>query len=121
MLYIVRVEEIDETERRAVRRRHLICRDRLYLTATAHPQFESGFWDIPEAQARALVGGMLYLHQTKAERSYFGGQVLRYRVAGPDEVMPGRIVFTALSQQEGKDMAWEGASHGMAWDSGHLE
>ncbi len=102
-------------------RRHVICRDQLYLRATAHPQYESGFWDIPEAQARALVGGMLYLHQTKAEPSYFGGQVMGYRVAGPDEVLPGRIVFTVLSQKEGKSMAWEGASHGMAWDSGHLE
>ncbi len=102
-------------------RRHLICRDRLYLRATAHPQYESGFWDIPEAQAHALVGGMLYLHQTKAEPSYFGGKVLGYRVAGSAESLPGRIVFTVLSQQHGKSMAWEGASHGMAWDGGHLE
>ena len=104
-----------------MRRRHVICRDRLYLRATALPHFESGFWAIPEAEARALVGGILYLHQTKAEPSYFGGEVLRYRVAGPDELLPGRIVFTVLSQHQGRSMAWEGASHGMAWDGGHLE
>jgi hypothetical protein len=78
-------------------RRHLICRSRLYLTPTKFPEFESGFWTIPEASAAALIGGTLYLHETKATPAYFVGDVIGYRIAGPHEPperpRPGKIVF----------------------------
>lgn len=105
-------------------RRHLICRGRLYLTPTKFPEFESGFWTIPEASAAALIGGTLYLHETKATPAYFVGDVIGYRIAGPHEPperpRPGKIVFILRSREPGRRV-WEGQDHPRAWDSGHIE
>jgi len=100
---------------------HLICRGGLHLRPTRFPEFESGFWDLTEADAARLVGGRIYFHETKNSPSYFGGDVRTYRVAGPEEELPGRIVFTILSRADGKSAAWEGASHAMAWSGGVVE
>lgn len=100
---------------------HLICRGGLHLHPTAFPVFDSGFWDLSEADAERLVGGMLYLHETKASPSYFGGVVRGFRVAGSDELAPGRIVFSVESTREGKGVAWKGAAHSMAWTGGLVD
>jgi len=100
---------------------HLICRGGLHLRPIKFPLFESGYWDIGMAEAQRLLGGMLFLHERKSEPSYFGGTVRDVRLARSDEGFDGRIVFTILSQREGKNAKWEGADHAMAWTSGVLD
>ena len=62
-------------------------------------------WAIKEDEAKALVGGMIYLHETKAEPSYFGGVVIDYRPADGAEYAD-RWVFTVASTLSGKNAAW---------------
>jgi hypothetical protein len=100
---------------------HVICRNSLGLSVTKFPVFESGDWDISAADAERLVGGTLYLHETKGQHSYFGGSIIGYRELGPTEPLAGRIVFTVTSTREGKNVAWQGASHAMAWSSGAVD
>ncbi len=100
---------------------HLICRNPLYLTALQPPQYESGFWTLYESEAERLVNGMLYLHQKKAEPSYFGGTISGFRLSTDMEPYPGKIVFTVTAQENGKDVSWEGDKHPMAWMGGILD
>jgi hypothetical protein len=100
---------------------HLICRDRLNLHAVEHPLYESGDWDVTPEDAQRLVGGMLYLHQTKAERSYFGGRVESFREVDVDAAHKRRIVFRLRSMREAKGVPWSGPDHPMAWTSGVLD
>ena len=93
---------------------HFICRNRKHVRATPHPIYESGMWDISEDDAKALVGGFIYLHETKAAPSYFSGVVTSYRPADGDHA--GRWVFKVTST--GQHVAWEGKDHGMAHYSG---
>jgi hypothetical protein len=46
---------------------HLVCRDNQHLTPIKAPVYESGDWDITLEDAERLVGGMIFLHQTKAQ------------------------------------------------------
>lgn len=100
---------------------HLICRGSQHVRTLKFPEFESGFWDLNEGDAARLVSGMIYLHETKSTPSYFGGEVLAYRLASADELMPGRVVFRFRSLPEAKNVRWTGAKHGMAWSSGVLD
>ncbi|TMB35491.1 MAG: hypothetical protein E6J62_02705 [Deltaproteobacteria bacterium] len=99
---------------------HFICRRGLNLQVVKHPVYESGVWDI-EKDAPRLVGGMMFLHETKADKSYFGGRIESYRVVETDEAHSRRVVFTVTSLREGKGASWRGTAHGMAWTSGVVE
>jgi hypothetical protein len=75
----------------------------------------SGYWDIPIAEAQTLVGGMLYLHETKAKPSRFGGKVLSVEQVRTEEFAhKDRVVFKISSLPEGKGARWRGADHSMA-------
>jgi len=99
---------------------HFICRGGLNLHVVKHPVYECGVWDV-ENDAPKLVGGMLYLHEAKADSSYFGGRIESFRVVETDEAHSLRVVFTVRSLREGKGVRWCGAAHGMAWTSGVVE
>src|SRR5512140_614991 len=99
---------------------HFICHDKLNLNVVKHPVYESGIWDV-ESAAPGLVGGMLYLHEKKADRSYFGGKIESYRVVETGEPRSRRVIFTVTSLREAKDVPWRGPAHGMAWTSGTVE
>ena len=100
---------------------HFLCRivdgKPRHLRPTTFPVFEFGMWAITEDEAKALIGGMIYLHDAKAEPSYFGGVVTGYRPADGAEYA-GRWVFTVASTLSGKKVAWEGRDYGMAHYSG---
>ncbi len=99
---------------------HFICHDSQHVTKTQFPEFESGYWRVSETDAKRLVGGKLYLHETKREASYFGGDILSYRlVTGPE--YHGTIVFTVRSTRDGRGAAWEGKDHDMAWNGEIVE
>jgi hypothetical protein len=98
---------------------HLLCRDRLNLTRGGQPDtWESGFWDVSPADASTLVGGMLYLHQSKGDRSYFGGRISSFREVDTDHVKKARIVFAFTFDAKARGASWQGAKHGIAVKSG---
>lgn len=105
-------------------RAHFLCRvvdgAPRHLRKVDMPVFESGMWAIKEDEAKSLVGGMIYLHDAKAEPSYFGGVVTGYRPADGAEY-EGRWVFTVASTVSGKKATWEGKDHAMAFWSGVLD
>ena len=96
---------------------HFLCRTvdgkPRHLRPNSFPLSESGMWAIKEDEAKALVGGMIYLHETKAEPSYFGGVVIDYRPADGAEYAD-RWVFTVASTLSGKRrrVAWQGPRYG---------
>ena len=102
-------------------RLHVICRRGLHLQVTSFPVFESGYWLLGEEEARRLQGGMLYLHETKSKRSYFGGMVRGWRISGLPGEPAGRIVLEVRSEAAAKGIPWQGADHSMAWSGGVLD
>jgi hypothetical protein len=101
---------------------HFKCEDSLNLTCIKMPVFESGYWDIAESEAAAIVGGMIYLHQTKNELSYMGGVVQSFRVeVRPELAHAKRVIFIFKSTIEGRGAKWRGADHTMAWFSGVVD
>jgi hypothetical protein len=101
---------------------HFICRDRLGLRKGEPGVWDSGDWDLAEEDAARLVGGMIYLHQTKGERSYFGGCISGYQcVEVPDVDHERRVVFRFNFDPAARGVAWRGSKHAMAWTSGIVE
>lgn len=87
----------------------------LVRSETEKDVFFSGYWDIPLADAQSLIGGMLYLHETKAKASRFGGQVIAVDLVKKEEFARAqRTVFKVRSLQEGRGVRWRGADHAMA-------
>ncbi len=100
---------------------HFVCRRELNLHVVKHPVYESGDWDVTREDAERLVGGMLYLHETKADASYFGGQISAYRVVETDRAHSDRVIFTVRSMREAKEVRWSGIDHGRASNSGVID
>jgi hypothetical protein len=98
---------------------HLLCKDRVNLSRGAEPgTWESGFWDVSRENAATLVGGMLYLHQTKGDRSYFGGRISAFKEAETEKARGTRIVFTFTFEEKGRGASWLGTKHAMAVKGG---
>ncbi|WP_293680147.1 hypothetical protein [uncultured Phenylobacterium sp.] len=101
---------------------HLVCRREGALLKNLSPidpvrgRYRSGFWNLGRETAQALVGGWVYLHETKARRSAFGGKVLRWR-----EVLyrGERLVeFDLQYTPNVREQKWRGEAHGRAWTGG---
>ncbi len=54
--------------------------------------WESGWWKLDEQKAEKLVGGQIYFHKTRQEPSFYGGNILGYRVEEVGQHQ-GRIIF----------------------------
>jgi len=104
-----------------VPRIHLVSRNPLNVRTLENGSFESGYWTLYESEAAKLIDGQVYLHQKKSEPSFRGGVISAYRLAGPQEPYPGKIVFTVTDQDECKNKEWEGDNHPMAWMGGILD
>jgi hypothetical protein len=110
----------------SVRAIHLICRrDEAGSLNHLHydkdtKAYRSGHWDLPEADAAALVGGWLYLHPTKAKPSEWGGIIDGYDlVTVPSVGHSTRVVFSVRRVRPyGDNQKWRGKSHGMAHSGG---
>ena len=101
---------------------HFKCEDRLNLHRVSDDgEYESGNWDVTAADAEKLVGGMIYLHNTKSERSYFGGRIKSARCVVTDDAHPVRFIFRFKPLSEARDVRWNGAKHNMAWTSGVVD
>ena len=54
--------------------------------------WESGWWRLDEDKAKKLVGGEIYFHKKRQEASFYGGNILGYRV-NQDGEYQGKIIF----------------------------
>jgi hypothetical protein len=54
--------------------------------------WESGSWDLDESQVKKLVGGEIYFHKKRGEPSFYGGEIVGYRV-NQDGEYQGKIVL----------------------------
>ncbi len=106
-------------------RLHVICKNGRHLKRIKDigpDMYESGYWPIAEDNARHLIGGTLYLHETKAEPSYFGGKVEDFRRAdGEWPQHPERLIFTVRSTRDAKGQQWRGDTNSMAWIGGVVD
>ena len=55
-------------------------------------EWESGWWAVSADTATRLVGGAIYFHKAKAKASFFGGNILGFRIEDIGE-FAGRVVF----------------------------
>lgn len=82
----------------------------------------SGYWDIAESDAAEVVGGLLFLHSTKADKAGFIGKITDFEtVIIEDKGRSDRIAFKVkIINSKGYDIPWsrEGANHAMAHSSG---
>jgi hypothetical protein len=98
---------------------HLLCKDRINLTRGAEPgTWESGFWGVSKTDAASLVGGMLYLHQSKGVRSYFGGRISSFKEVETEGARSTKVVFGFVFEERGRDAPWLGAKAAMAVKGG---
>lgn len=106
---------------------HLICRRDDGVNLNGLSKLEDGSWRsccwaISQAEANALVGGWIYLHNAKKDGSEFGGLVRSVEPAeraGNAREVGWAIIFEARA--EGRRQAWRGATHSMAWTGGVVD
>ncbi len=104
---------------------HFICRKsedgsgRLHLEKQDDGTWTSGLWLVPVEDAEKLMGGIVYLHDTKKTTSGFGGKVLGYEVR-PDPAggKHNRITFRLAAFQGMRGVKWRGRSDVYAHYSG---
>ena len=105
---------------------HVICRDDentkrpkgIFKIAGKH-QFTSEAWDFSNEDAESLIGGTIFFHTAKSEKSYLGGTVSAFEELFRDDLArKERIKFTFTSTLEARKQPWRGMDHGMAWTGG---
>ncbi len=102
---------------------HIICRSALGVDRTGvRNEYTSGSWTVSPSEADALIGGTIFLHESKNEPSYFGGTVLGWFWSKRDAgAIDTGITFRLILEREAKGVPWQGADHSMAWFSGVLD
>ena len=91
-------------------------------------------WDFKLEEAKTLIGGMIFFHDTKSEKSKFGGRVIDAQAIKLDEetefhkVDPNdkdkkqsRVMFKFEITPEGREQSWRGKDHSMSWTSGIID
>ncbi len=91
-------------------------------------------WDFDLIEAKELIGGMIYFHETKSEKSKLGGRVLDIQPIKMDEdsqyhqtklddagKRQQRVMFKFETTPEGRNQKWRGQDHAMSWTSGIVD
>lgn len=111
--------------------RHLICKKdeenktqsrNLHKSDNEKNVFLSGNWSIKFEEAKALIGGQLFLHREKDQKSYFGGDVIDISTVFVDD--DEKVIFKFKATEEAKKgRAWEGKYDPVFFcmDSGNVE
>ena len=111
--------------------RHLICKidkenntqsRNLHKDDSEKDIFLSGNWTIKLEEAKALIGGKLFLHREKDEKSYFGGDVIDVTTILVDNNK--KVIFKfKVNEEAKKGRAWEGQYEPVSFcmDSGNVE
>lgn len=66
--------------------------------------WESGYWAVPALTANGLIGGSIYFHAARREKSFFGGEILGFRVQEQGD-FAGRVVFRFRYAKQFRDIA----------------
>ena len=100
------------------------------IPGTSPLRFKSGWWDFTVKQIEELMGGKVYLHNTKRTASFVGGTVVDYKefdmtpetiqtlqkLGYNDIIIPKktkRIEIMFQSELGGKGLEWEGRDYSM--------
>lgn len=69
--------------------------------------WESGNWVVAREKAASLAsnGSRIYFHEAQALPSYFGGEIIGFRVLPPGHIQEGRIVFLFQEDQGGQGVS----------------
>lgn len=78
-------------------------------------------WAISASDAAELVGGWIYLHSAKGEKSRLGGVVREVALVESDADDTSRYKILFEVREGGRGQAWRGADHAMAWWSGLVD
>jgi hypothetical protein len=64
--------------------------------------YKSGYWKVTKSKAKELVGKHIYLHDTQAGASYFGGYILDYTMTKEWDGKPRAVFyFEVTAKQKG--------------------
>jgi len=113
---------------RNYKRIHLMCRRNpdgkgfIGLHATHHPQFSNAYvtgkWNVSAEAAQSLLGGLVFLHETKAKPSYLGGLIYDWEITqDAEKANENRVSFKFLAAADARYVRWGGKNHMMAWQS----
>ena len=91
-------------------------------------------WDFKLEEAKTLIGGMIFFHDTKSDRSKLGGQVVdvqpvkldeetEFHKVDPDDKnrRQSRVMFKFEITSKGREQGWRGKDHAMSWTSGIID
>lgn len=106
---------------------HFICRrnpDRrgyIGVEPVKHPMgyaFSSEKWDLKPSEAQSLLGGLIFLHLTKASPAHTAGLIYHWEdVEALESAHTERIKFYFLALADAKYATWKGPQHPMAYVS----
>lgn len=105
---------------------HLLCRrDKFSLKGLSFNKLDGTYysqaWSFSFEEAKALKGGLIYLHEEKNAPSVIGGEVievLEVKLPDDDEAKrKDRVGFKFKPLLSCKGIQWEGSKHSMAWTS----
>lgn len=79
-------------------------------------------WLLSDEEQGALLGGWVYLHDTKSAPSSFAGLIIGFEAAERQgSVRPEGVAIIFRADPRARGQGWRGASHGMAWSSGLID
>lgn len=106
---------------------HFICRRKpnglgyIGVDPAKHPMgsaFSSEKWDLKPAEAQSLLGGLIFLHLTKASPAHTAGLIYDWEaVEALESARTERIKTYFLALADAKYAKWKGVDHPMAYTS----
>lgn len=102
---------------------HLVCKANAGLRCIDRERaiYASESWLLTDQEIADLVGGRVFLHETKSRPSHFGGSLIEARPVDLSETGARRRYTLFLqSRSDCKNVPWNklGSNHAMAWSSG---
>ena len=104
---------------------HIIChakKDGGYqnLSALSQSEFRSACWTFPSSrELEALIGGWIYLHETKREQSHTGGVIASVEPCKrTNSKTENGFAFVFQKHAAGTGQKWRGRDDDRAWNSG---
>ena len=106
---------------------HFICRrnpdGRGYIGVkpAKHPMgyaYSTEKWDLKASEAQSLLGGLIFLHLTKASPAHTAGLIYDWEeIEALESARTERIKFYFLALADAKYAKWKGVDHPMAYTS----
>jgi hypothetical protein len=80
--------------------------------------YSSEKWDLKPSEAQSLLGGLIFLHLTKASPAHTAGLIYDWKgVEALESARTERIKFYFLALADAKYAKWKGVDHPMAYTS----